>query len=51
MNWGTAAMTIFIPFVSTAKLITERTKGLKTLLILLGDGDSSPASLRHEQTE
>jgi predicted PurR-regulated permease PerM len=48
--WGAAGMILFIPFVSIAKLIAERTKGLKTLSMLLGDGESSPASLRDEQT-
>lgn len=39
--WGAAGMILFIPFVSIAKLIADRTKGLKTLSVLLGDGDSS----------
>ncbi len=51
MLWGAAGMILFIPFVSIAKLIAERTEGLKTLSMLLGDGDSSPASLRDEQTK
>lgn len=38
--WGAAGMILFIPFVSIAKLIAERTKGLKTLSILLGDHNS-----------
>lgn len=37
--WGAAGMILFIPFVSIAKLIAERTKGLKTLSMLLGDGE------------
>jgi len=49
--WGAAGMILFIPFVSIAKLIAERTQSLKTLEVLLGDGDPSPASLRDEQTE
>ena len=47
MLWGAAGMILFIPFVSIAKLIAERTEGLKTLSMLLGDGDSSDS----EQTE
>lgn len=38
--WGAAGMILFIPFVSITKLIAERTKGLKTLSMLLGDHDS-----------
>ena len=37
--WGAAGMILFIPFVSIAKLISDRTAGLKTLSILLGDGN------------
>jgi len=37
--WGAAGMILFIPFVSIAKLIAERTKGLKTLSLLLGDNN------------
>ena len=37
--WGAAGMILFIPFVSIAKLIANRTKSLKTLSILLGDRD------------
>ena len=37
--WGAAGMILFIPFVSITKLIAERTKALKTLAILLGDGN------------
>ncbi len=40
MLWGAAGMILFIPFVSIAKLIAERTKGLKTLSMLLGDHNS-----------
>lgn len=40
MIWGAAGMILFIPFVSIAKLIAERTEGLKTLSMLLGDGES-----------
>jgi predicted PurR-regulated permease PerM len=39
MLWGAAGMILFIPFVSIAKLIAERTESLKTLAILLGDGE------------
>jgi len=39
--WGAAGMILFIPFVSITKLIAERTKGLKTLAILLGEGDNN----------
>jgi predicted PurR-regulated permease PerM len=39
--WGAAGMILFIPFVSITKLIAERTKALKTLAILLGNGESS----------
>jgi len=39
--WGAAGMILFIPFVSITKLIAERTKGLKTLSILLGEGDNN----------
>jgi predicted PurR-regulated permease PerM len=35
--WGAAGMILFVPFVSIAKLIADRTKSLKTLSILLGD--------------
>jgi predicted PurR-regulated permease PerM len=37
--WGAAGMILFIPFVSIAKLIADRTESLKTLSILLGDGE------------
>ncbi len=39
--WGAAGMILFIPFISITKLIAERTKGLKTLSILLGEGDNN----------
>lgn len=39
--WGTAGMILFIPFLSITKLIAERTKGLETLTILLGEGDKN----------
>ena len=39
MIWGPAGMILFIPFISIAKLIAERTQGLKTLEILLGEGE------------
>jgi predicted PurR-regulated permease PerM len=35
--WGPAGMILFIPFISIAKLIADRTKNLKTLSLLLGD--------------
>lgn len=35
--WGAAGMILFIPFVSIAKLIAERTKSLKILEVLLGE--------------
>ncbi len=35
--WGAAGMILFIPLISIVKLIADRTKGLKTLSILLGD--------------
>jgi predicted PurR-regulated permease PerM len=38
--WGASGMILFIPFVSIAKLIADRTKGLKTLSLLLGDANS-----------
>jgi predicted PurR-regulated permease PerM len=38
--WGAAGMILFIPFTSIAKLIADRTESLKTLSILLGDGES-----------
>ncbi|HSN47255.1 MAG TPA: AI-2E family transporter [Flavobacterium sp.] len=37
--WGPAGMILFIPFISIAKLIADRTKNLKTLSLLLGDGN------------
>lgn len=37
--WGAAGMIIFIPFASIAKLVADRTESLKTLSILLGDGE------------
>lgn len=38
--WGAAGMILFIPFISIAKLIADRTKSLKTLSMLLGDANS-----------
>ncbi|MBA4317617.1 MAG: AI-2E family transporter [Flavobacterium sp.] len=35
--WGPAGMILFIPFISIAKLIADRTKNLKILSLLLGD--------------
>lgn len=37
--WGTAGMILFIPFTSIIKLIADRTPSLKTLSLLLGDGE------------
>jgi predicted PurR-regulated permease PerM len=37
--WGAAGMILFIPFISIVKLIADRTEGLKTLSLLLGDGN------------
>lgn len=37
--WGAAGMILFIPFASIAKLIADRTESLKTLSILLGEGE------------
>ncbi len=39
--WGAAGMILFIPFVSILKLIADRTKGLSTLSLLLGDNTTS----------
>jgi predicted PurR-regulated permease PerM len=38
--WGASGMILFIPFISIAKLIADRTQSLKTLSILLGDFQS-----------
>jgi predicted PurR-regulated permease PerM len=37
--WGTVGMILFIPFTSIVKLIADRTESLKSLSILLGDGN------------
>jgi predicted PurR-regulated permease PerM len=37
--WGAAGMILFIPFISIIKLISDRTPSLKTLSVLLGDGE------------
>lgn len=37
--WGAAGMILFIPFTSIIKLIADRTPSLKTLSVLLGDGE------------
>jgi predicted PurR-regulated permease PerM len=37
--WGAAGMILFIPFASIAKLIADRTASLKTLSVLLGEGE------------
>ncbi len=39
--WGAVGMILFIPFTSILKLIADRTEGLKTLSILLGDGNET----------
>lgn len=39
--WGASGMILFIPFISIVKLVADRTKSLKTLSMLLGDGESS----------
>ena len=38
--WGPAGMILFIPFISIAKLIADRTASLKTLSLLLGNGEA-----------
>lgn len=42
--WGAAGMILFIPFISIIKLIADRTPSLKTLSVLLGDGDQKKTS-------
>jgi predicted PurR-regulated permease PerM len=37
--WGAVGMILFIPFISIIKLIANRTESLKTLSLLLGDGN------------
>lgn len=37
--WGAVGMILFIPFISIAKLIADRSASLKTLSVLLGDGE------------
>ncbi len=37
--WGAVGMILFIPFISIVKLIADRSEKLKTLSILLGDGN------------
>ncbi len=37
--WGAAGMILFIPFISIVKLIADRTPRLKTLSLLLGNGN------------
>lgn len=44
--WGAAGMILFIPFISIVKLIADRTEGLKTLSILLGDGNHTKKKLQ-----
>jgi predicted PurR-regulated permease PerM len=41
--WGAAGMILFIPFISIVKLIADRTDHLKSLSILLGDGEQKKA--------
>jgi predicted PurR-regulated permease PerM len=38
--WGAAGMIVFIPFISIVKLVADRTEGLKTLAMLLSNGNS-----------
>jgi predicted PurR-regulated permease PerM len=38
--WGAAGMILFIPFISIVKLVADRTEGLKTLSMLLSNGNS-----------
>lgn len=42
--WGAAGMILFIPFISIIKLIADRTPSLKTLSVLLGDGELKKTS-------
>jgi len=42
--WGAAGMILFIPFISIVKLIADRTESLKTLSLLLGDGNPKKPS-------
>lgn len=42
--WGAAGMILFIPFISIIKLIADRTPSLKTLSVLLGDGEQKKTS-------
>jgi predicted PurR-regulated permease PerM len=42
--WGAAGMILFIPFISIIKLIADRTPSLKTLSVLLGDGEQKKAT-------
>ena len=37
--WGASGMILFIPFTSIVKLIADSTESLKTLSLLLGDGN------------
>jgi predicted PurR-regulated permease PerM len=39
--WGAAGMILFIPLISIVKLIADRTPGLKSLSVLLGDGEQT----------
>ncbi|HEX9151099.1 MAG TPA: AI-2E family transporter [Flavobacterium sp.] len=39
--WGAAGMIVFIPFISIIKLIADRTPSLKSLSVLLGDGEEN----------
>lgn len=41
--WSAAGMILFIPFISIIKLIADRTPSLKTLSVLLGDGELKKA--------
>ncbi len=44
--WGAAGMILFVPFTSVLKLIADRSKKLKGISILLGDGKSSSGKNR-----
>ncbi len=39
--WGAAGMILFIPFLGILKLVADRSPGLKTLSMLLGNGDKA----------
>jgi predicted PurR-regulated permease PerM len=43
--WGASGMILFIPFLSIIKLIADRNENLKTLAVLLSDGQPSQNKL------